>query len=416
MIKSKHSYIENICFLLCIMTFSFYLTPETKIQIYQVILYPLCFYLVSQALYNKVSFNYKSILFYYIYIFIYIYILMITLSNGNSILAGTKNWLDPLIVLTIFNILLNENFKKICYENLIYKISKLMIFLLSINTLWSILTMFLDTSLINGFFWGADLANGSKANTMGRFSGVFIQPIEAGIIYSIGLLLFWYLLTRKRKISFGQLISFLLIISGGIFSVSKVFIFCGIPLFIVLATCFLNFSKTFKISIFIILSYIILSFYLNMYWDGFDYFLRFFDNTGNNSIIDLLTAGRFNGENSQQFMLISNFTSGELIFGRGFGADITYDSLIFYLISVGGIILLIIGITYVLFLLSKAVKNLSLKNNLDVFFLAFIFLIIASNFGAPVFFLNRINLVVFLFISLFQHYIKDVKLRKEILI
>ncbi|THE11105.1 hypothetical protein E1H99_08860, partial [Enterococcus hirae] len=383
MIKVKNSYVERLSCLLCILTFSFYLMPDIKIQFYQIILYPLSFYLIIKAILSNVLIDTRKLIYYYFYFIVFMYIFIITVIHGNTInvIPGIKNWIDPILVIIIFNIVLDKNNEENFYQTLIFKIAKIVVFLLSLNTLWSITTMFYDTTFINGFFWGAELASGSKATGMGRYSGVFIQPIEAGVVYSIGLLLFWYLLKKNNKLSLQNFVPFILIISGGLLSVSKVFIFCGLPLFVILILFFLNSKKIIKIMFFVVGAFLILSYIMSIYWNGYDYLLRFFDLKNNNSIIELLTAGRFNGRDSQQFNLIKNFSWSEMIFGRGFGADETYDSIIFYFLSVGGIIVLSLGFCYIMWLLLKAIKKIDFNKDLDVFFLFFTVLIVISSLG-----------------------------------
>ncbi|HFC9199435.1 TPA: hypothetical protein QFV62_001836 [Enterococcus faecium] len=410
MIKVKNTHVEKIVYLLCVLTFSFYLNPNSKIQMYQIILYPLFFYVILKVVLTNTRINTKLLFFSYFYCVIFLYISIITILNGNviNIFAGIKNWFDPFIVVMMFNLLLNRNNDITFYEKIIKKIAKLVILLLCLNTIWSILTMVYGMHTINSYFWGADLALGSKANNMGRFSGIFIQPIEAGVIYSIGLILFWYLMDRNNKLNIFSLISLGLLFAGGILSVSKVFIFCGIPLFFFLTMFFLSPQKTSKVIIFVIFISTIVLYLMKVYWNGFDYFIRFFKPENNKSFLDLLTAGRFNGTDSQQFQMIKNLTWKEIIFGRGFGADTTYDSIIFYFLSVGGIVVLSIGIIYMLYLFTRAIK-VNFTNKLDVFFLSVIILVILSSLGAPTFFLNRVNLLIFLLISLFQFYVNKGK-------
>lgn len=123
MIKVKNTHVEKIVYLLCVLTFSFYLNPNSKIQMYQIILYPLFFYVILKVVLTNTRINTKLLFFSYFYCVIFLYISIITILNGNviNIFAGIKNWFDPFIVVMMFNLLLNRNNDITFYEKIIKK-------------------------------------------------------------------------------------------------------------------------------------------------------------------------------------------------------------------------------------------------------------------------------------------------------
>lgn len=114
--------------------------------------------------------------------------------------------------------------------------SKVITVFLSGHTLWILTGLWLDTRLVNRWFWTATAREGvetvaDRALALGRHTGIFHQPLEAGAMYSIGLIMWVYSAQRKGwQIGVGHWVSLLLLLVGGTLGVSKTFLFVGLPI------------------------------------------------------------------------------------------------------------------------------------------------------------------------------------------
>lgn len=77
-----------------------------------------------------------------------------------------------------------------------------------------------------------------RAAQLSRISGVFNQPLEAGVAYSVGALMLVYLVTRGRLTRALRIAAAGLIVIGGVLPISKTFILVGLPIaaFVLLAS------------------------------------------------------------------------------------------------------------------------------------------------------------------------------------
>jgi hypothetical protein len=145
-------------------------------------------------------------------------------------------------------------------------------------------------------------------------------------------------------------------------------------------------------------------YYLFKTWTGLGYLLRFFGS--NENVISLLTAGRFGGERNQQAGYFYEVWKESPLFGRGFGVTPVYDSAFFQFFATTGIIGLVLAVA-VLFLLVfmsfKFLKQNKNKAESKLFFLITM-LIIGSSLGSPVFTLNRVSIVLWVFLGLLHQY------------
>jgi hypothetical protein len=99
------------------------------------------------------------------------------------------------------------------------------------NACLAYLSMVTDLSSVLSLFWSSDA---STANITAyelvqteRYSGIFNQPAEGGEFYSIALLAAIY---RLREKPWTMIAAAIVITIGGLLTVSKVFLFIGIPL------------------------------------------------------------------------------------------------------------------------------------------------------------------------------------------
>lgn len=153
--------------------------------------------------------------------------------ESGSLLAGLDNLLLPLAALSISNVVLvRGSFRA---KRFVITFAYGVVVLMAVNSALSGASLYVDLQAWLQYFWSAGQAAphdsvAVRAATLGRQTGIFNQPLEAGAAYSIGLSCVWYLHDRRvlgtrGAVAFGVILTF-----GGLLTVSKVFILGGLPL------------------------------------------------------------------------------------------------------------------------------------------------------------------------------------------
>ncbi|AQQ54202.1 hypothetical protein [Planococcus lenghuensis] len=388
---------------LIISSFGFYIIGGLRIE--HLILYPIAVILIGFAIRNKLPVFISHLFIHLLWLFLLIVAILATLiGNGEYLfikaLADMESFIQPLVVISIF-MFAYRTYSIGKVENNLILSCKILLFLLSLNTLFIFISLFVDISEVGKHFWGSEDSVAARAATNGRYSGIFNQPLEAGVMYSLGLLCWIYISGKMRVLKINYITSLFLILIGGLITVSKIFLFGGIFLFLV----GILFSKKKGTLVFwlINLSVIVGSLtyiFLLKQWSGLNYLLRFFNSSDN--WIKLLTAGRFGGEDSQQVLLFNEVWKESPFFGRGFGQTPVYDSGYFQFFAVGGSIgftLFILLLLYLSILSAIFIKQNRFQEE-SKFFLLINLLIIGSSIGSPTLTLNRVSLVMWIFIVL----------------
>ncbi|MEK2458012.1 hypothetical protein [Tetragenococcus halophilus] len=401
-------YNKIVTFLVTILSFSFYLGLGSNLQFYQLILYPLTVLIFMINLIKKRSIQKNLGIVFLLLVLILVFFTITTLINKGTIsdlLVAFKSLGEPAMVVSLFMFVRKD--EELCQNNDIIKwFSKCLITMLIINTTWAFISMISDVTTINLYFWGGEDSVALRALTNGRYSGIFNQPMEAGTIYSIGLFCWYYLLKIKKQLKIGDFLALMFLTLGGLLSVSKVFLVIGFPMFLLVMLI----NKTFYRHFIKVLSWTILfaiiTLQLLVVWKGGEYLLRFWK-PGQN-LTTLVTAGRF-GENSQQKLLFNSVIEHNYLLGGGYGFSNVYDSLYFYFFSIGGIVGLILLLILYLSFFKQIINQLKNSRNETIILLLLFFFIIMAGFGAPVLVLNRVDIVLWLLITIIykQNYLNN---------
>jgi len=155
--------------------------------------------------------------------------------SPDSFLASLDNALLPIAAFTLGSLWLLTCDRRVVIRNLSFTL----IILLSVNVVLAFVQAtvpgYLDEFLSN--FWTQDRSPESWSVAMNsygnsRYSGVFNQPAEAGIAYSLGLICCVYLLrvTTRHVLQFAVRAATLGILLGGFLTQSKVFLLVGITI------------------------------------------------------------------------------------------------------------------------------------------------------------------------------------------
>lgn len=163
---------------------------------------------------------------------------------------------------------------------------------------------------------------GERAAVMGRFSGIFNQPAEAGAMYSVAAVLVLMALKERPVL---QGISLTLISVGGILSVSKLYLIVGL---FTVSLWWLRHGKRKAWSFAVVVAATASLAYSGVlnHWVGLQYFLRLLRPDQSSSWLTLYTAGRL-GQGSSVFDPIRVVASYDPLIGVGFqGIQIAYDN------------------------------------------------------------------------------------------
>lgn len=261
-----------------------YLIPQFGIRSDHIIIYSL-FALVSVYFFllnRPIKVNDSVLYLLSFLIIINVVGLIATFSNQNSIsiyeiLADIENYLQPIILIILASYFV-INIKKISLDEQITIVSKIFTIFISLNAIFSIFLLYVGPNeylyLIGGLPDDEGYNVAERALYAHRSGGVFSQPIDAGIAYSIGMIV-WLYLFDKNKISIKErpiyVVQFLLMIVGGFVSGSKVAYILGWGLSLIyiffLSNIYHKLLGQVKILLTIIF-FIILIYIVIQFWDG----------------------------------------------------------------------------------------------------------------------------------------------------
>jgi len=265
---------------------------------------------------------------------------------------------------------------------------------LSFNTIIATISAFFDISSVLNFFHSTTLGNlnlgvqsvSQNAAGMYRFSGIFDQPLEAGFAYSVGLFCIIYLVSVKH-LSRPELIAYLsFVLLGGLLSISKVFVYGGIPLGLLYASYSLRLQLTWFLWALLSLSVALIIIY-NVSDDAQAFSFLFRLLTGERFLEELL-FGRFDHSSSMADAFADILFLSPLV-GFGFTGPSIYDSGYLQYFYQGGFF----GIAIQLFLLCYVNYGIHSQNKkMRLFFFAVTALQIGALLGGPTMLSNRASI------------------------
>lgn len=245
-----------------------------------------------------------------------------------------------------------------------------------------------------------------QARSLGRYTGVFNQPLEAGVFFSLVLMLIIYLWSTNAIKKEKALILSLVIFVGGVLSLSKVFIVVGlictflIVLFIKGLGVILKLLPIFSVLILLILFLV----QRNASADYLSFYLK--PNDSYNFIMKI-TAGRFGSSSSGVSNMFIEVFNNSPIFGFGMGTQLPIDNAFLEYYFQGGFLALLFYIAAIIYM---AVVGLSFWNSSEGKCLLVIAIFISlSGVGGPVVTANRAGIICMICISLFMQKIFNVE-------
>lgn len=174
-------------------------------------------------------------------------------------------------------------------------------------------------------FWAAGMGQTTAqlAATLGRVSGLFNQPAEAGVAYGLAGLCAWYVWRDRPARLYLVLVP---IVLGGLVSVSKIFVLGGLPL--ILWLVWRSRRGGARFGLLFVTAAVGLGLVQSGYaaqWTGLDYLTRLIS-PGDEQAITFFSAGRF-GEGSTLTRVVGEVARINVVRGVGVeGLRVPYDN------------------------------------------------------------------------------------------
>lgn len=331
-----------------------------------------------------------------------------------KLIADIENYLQPvwLILITSYcvrRLAIDESI------NLLINATKTIILLLSLNAAIAISSIFYGTWFLEYFNVAGEETGGwtvlGSAASMGRYTGIFNQPFEAGLAYGVGLISILFILILEKDLSRRLIRPAFLnlglfgVVVGGVLSVSKVFF----PLAIFISFVFFLWAskglskKIFRNLFAIAIMLPAFLYFLRDQWSGLDYFLRLVIFDRNTDLLSLFTAGRFAAYSGGHAVVTAHLNDPNLIFGYGLGSVSAPDNAYLEILYFGGVVGVLIYLIVLLALFYFSIKGLLRQPVLAKYLISLLVLSVFAGLGAPVFTVNRANFFLIIPLTIGLH-------------
>lgn len=332
--------------------------------------------------------------------------ILLNSASAMETIAGLENYVQPMGLVVGLSVVvalapLEER------RRLLGKASAIICLLLGVNTLVGVASVFWNTWPLVEPFVRATSTGASvwqNAATLGRYSGIFDQPMEAGAAYATGLAAWVYWVEKSGRPTAGQLVLLGALMVGGFLSVSKVFILGGLPLF----CAYLAWSLRWRpglLARYLLAALVSLPFavWLMSRWVGERFLLRIFDIDviASQGLIALYTSGRFGGagQTTVEYLFATAWSHAPLR-GFGFGAFSPLDGAYIQYFYQGGLIALLIYAFMLAALGLHVLAHYHMAPREARLLLILLVLVVGAGLGAPVLTLNRSSILLWVLIVL----------------
>lgn len=369
----------------------------------------------------KVHLHYKSRIPLFLFAAFVTYAVIFWILNSKAlfsvyILGQMDRFLIPIMVILTISYYYRRAGAYYFVKKDLITVSKLILLLSSIAASLALIQLILnDSTFLAPFLPAADIERGTTASRsliMGRYTGIFSSPFDAGIVYSLSLFCFIYL-NKKGSLQNSHYLMVLLIIFGGLLTVSKAFLL-GILFFGIWIFSEYKVSKL-KPAIYLIIlltiGTVILTYYFSDEWRGYSRLVRLIDieTVLAGDAIKVYTGNRFTTEgtgtlNEGWDQVVSAFPMG-----HGFANLGVVDNAYYEVSLIGGIFGLFFLIIFFGYSLFIGLSNRKLPEG-TLLILMTLYSVIAS-IGAPAITKNRYSVLYFVLFSLIMILINEHKKR-----
>lgn len=235
----------------------------------------------------------------------------------------------------------------------------------------------------------------SQAMDVGRFSGIFNQPLEAGVFYSVALLALAYCWKYASLNKLLMLILLVLIFAGGSLSLSKNFLVVGVATALIFSIWIGVIPIWLVLAIAIPTAIVVPPLFARYNPEYVDSLMALYYTGG---IFSALTAGRFGQEDSQVAILFQSlFEVGDWPLGRGLGSHLPLDNGFLEFFYQGGIVALGGFVFALLALLAYGWRDRT--TNAGRLLVALTAFTAGASLGGPAFTANRANIPLLLLMA-----------------
>ncbi|HEY0700837.1 MAG TPA: hypothetical protein VGD43_23900, partial [Micromonospora sp.] len=302
----------------------------------------------------------------------------------------------PIAVLLLGQFLLAEGER----DRLLRVVLRTVVVAMGVNTALALASIRFDLTAQLSAFWTDEGAASvaTKAAEMGRLTGIFNQPAEAGVLYGLAALAAVRLWPDRRL---RLALSLVVLTIGGLLTVSKIFLIVAVPLVVVqlLAQRAHRLARLAVVGLATVGVMAALNSPYMSYWLGERFLLRLFDPS--DDLVDFYTAGRIGpGSGFGDVIDVTSQTSG--LFGVGIrGMTLAYDNAWVEAYVMAGVVG-VLGYTAVLLGLAHAVVTGWRRWAPEEahFAAAVVVLTVVSSIGVPVLSANRAGSAVCLVLAL----------------
>ncbi|MHB1326348.1 MAG: hypothetical protein ACYDGS_04775 [Thermoleophilia bacterium] len=337
---------------------------------------------------------------------------LVTVSAGRAfdakVVAEIENYLQPVALLIILTFVLSRN--RVDAKRLLDLAAVTICVLLTLNSLVALATVFFDTWPLVQYFVG-DVSGyegwsvWGNAASGGRYSGIFNQPFECGLAHSLGLLSWVYLSLFLRHHPVVRALLFAGVLTGGLLSLSKVFLLGGIPL----ATFYWIWEGRQGVGAFRGLIGVVLVLgaffaWIAPNWVAFDSLRSFSDSETveySGGALSYYTAGRFGPEETGVQAAFARTWQQAPVQGFGFAAGEGWgDNAYLGVFYQGGFVALLLYLI-ILGTIASAMKK-GLKKDVPEGKLVglLLVLIVGAGLGAPILTINRASILLWVLLVL----------------
>lgn len=255
------------------------------------------------------------------------------------------------------------------------------------------------TGLLRPFWARVDILEtvADRAETMGRYTGIFGQPAEAGLMYSVAAVLTIWRFARRPALMY-LLLSILTV--GGLLSVSKVFLLVGLPVTVALLWVW-NGRVSTRVSLVLVLllawSVVGTSSFFRT-WTGFGYLTRLLKPPDDVSFMRFYSAGRWGGDTHMSDLLSFIFDASPWIGVGAGGLQTAFDAQWAEMLVLSGLFGTL-GLIVVLILLFNRTSRIS-DREVRLLGRAFFVVVLGGSLGITSLTANRTATVVWIVATL----------------
>jgi hypothetical protein len=351
---------------------------------------------------SKNSWKYPSGLFMANAIWVGIVILIQTQMDRDRMLVirQLQNGLKPVAVMFTVAMLLPEGRRE--GMKVISLVVAAFVLGLCANTALEVASLFIDTSQLIGQFAATDWRTGvglwMDSATLGRTTGIFTQPLEAGFAYSVGAVAAIGLLKAGLAVGWNREIlraGLPVMLLGGVLCLSKVFLGVGLPIALWLLLTHKTGRKSVKQMgpITLIFWVLLLLLAAKSLWSKLDNVQGYIENLTSwdqsSSFIETITAGRFGAETHYVQSIFREVAKSAPVMGYGPGTMEAFDCEYLVFFVQGGIVSLAFYFLILALLGWYGFRIKKINNELGRAYLGLTVLIVLAAWGGPALTVNR---------------------------